>query len=362
MTGTAAFQPRNEDHVQQSGSLPFSFTGTGGEYFRIWIVNLLLSIVTLGIYSAWAKVRRLKYFYSNTNVANSSFEYHGNPVAILKGRFVAVILIIAYKLALEASGIIALLMIIAVAFSVPWLIWKSLQFKLYNTSYRGIRFGFRGALKQAYLVYLLWPLLSAITFFLAAPFAHQRLKRFQHQESRFGSTHFSFDATIGAFYKCYLLFFAIWLAGFVAICALFGGTLFALFAGGIDSEAASASGTFAVFAFVFAMYIWMFLVFPIFATLIQNLIWNNTRLGLHGFQSEMKWTRVSFIAVTNILAIICTMGLYLPFAQIRYMKYRVESMTLHPEGSLDDFVAATQAQAGATGEGVADLLDFDLSL
>lgn len=36
---------------------PFSFTGSAGEYFRIWIVNIALSIVTLGIYSAWAKVR-----------------------------------------------------------------------------------------------------------------------------------------------------------------------------------------------------------------------------------------------------------------------------------------------------------------
>lgn len=362
MTDVSGFQTVNQEEPQQTGPLPFSFSGTGGEYFRIWIVNLLLSIVTLGIYSAWAKVRRLKYFYGNTTVANSSFEYHGNPIAILKGRFVAVILIIAYNLALEASGFVALLMIIAVAFAAPWLIWKSLQFKLYNSSYRGIRFGFRGSLKQAYLVYLLWPLLAGISLLLAAPFAHQRLKRFQHEESRFGSTHFSFDATVGAFYKRYLLFFAIWLTGFTAICVVFGGAVFTMIVSDGMTDARDTASMFAVFAFIFAMYVWMFLVFPIFATLIQNLIWNNTRLGLHHFQSEMKWTRVSFIAITNIIAIICTLGLFMPFAQIRYMKYRVESMTLHPEGSLDHFVAATQAQAGATGEGVADLLDFDLSL
>ena len=53
---------------------PFSFTGTGGEYFRIWIVNLILSILTLGIYSAWAKVRTNRYFYGNTQVDNTGFE------------------------------------------------------------------------------------------------------------------------------------------------------------------------------------------------------------------------------------------------------------------------------------------------
>ena len=55
---------------------PFYFTGTGGEYFRIWIVNLILSILTLGIYSAWAKVRTNRYFYGNTQVDDTGFEYH----------------------------------------------------------------------------------------------------------------------------------------------------------------------------------------------------------------------------------------------------------------------------------------------
>ena len=36
---------------------PFLFDGSATEYFRIWIVNLALSILSLGIFSAWAKVR-----------------------------------------------------------------------------------------------------------------------------------------------------------------------------------------------------------------------------------------------------------------------------------------------------------------
>jgi uncharacterized membrane protein YjgN (DUF898 family) len=70
--------------------LPIEFHATGGEYFRIWIVNLLLSIITLGIYSAWAKVRRLRYFYGSTMLDGASFEYHGRPIAILKGRIIVV--------------------------------------------------------------------------------------------------------------------------------------------------------------------------------------------------------------------------------------------------------------------------------
>ncbi|GGI53355.1 YjgN family protein [Oxalicibacterium solurbis] len=340
----------------------FTFSGTGSEYFRIWIVNLLLSVVTLGIYSAWAKVRRTRYFYGSTQVAGSSFEYHGNAVAILKGRIVAFVLIVLYNIAFEISDLVGLLTIAALLVVAPWLIWRSLQFKLYNTSYRGIRFGFRGEAKGIYTVFLLWPALAMITLYLTAPFAHQRIKKYQHEQSRFGATHFSFDGTVGRFYIAYLIVFAIWLAGIVAISVTLGGALFAAIAGGLDRESASGAGSVTIFTFLLALYAWMFILIPIFATLIQNLIWNHTQLGPHRFTSEMKWPRMAFIAVTNIIGIICTLGLFLPFATIRAMKYRVESMTLLPDGSLDHFIAAEQEQVSATGEGMADLLDFDLSL
>ena len=356
---------RGSDDVSSAIDTPlrFTFSGTGSEYFRIWIVNLLLSIITLGIYSAWAKVRRTRYFYSNATIADTSFEYHGNAIAILKGRIVALVLIVLYNVAFEISGLVGLLMIVAVILVAPWLIWKSLQFKLYNSSYRGIRFGFRGSMPQAYIAYLLWPLLAMISVFLLAPMAHQRMKKFQHEESRFGTTHFSFDGTVGRFYIAYLLVFAIWLAGVVVISLTLGGALFGtIAAGSLDREAASGASAAAIGIFLLALYAWMFLLFPIFATLIQNLIWNHTQLGPHRFFSNMKWTRMAFIAITNIIGIICTLGLFLPFATIRAMKYRIESMSMLPADSLDHFIAAEQEQVSATGEGMTDLLDFDLSL
>jgi len=72
---------------------PVSFTGNGNEFFTIWIVNILLTVVTLYIYSAWAKVRTKRYFYGNTVVDGSSLEYHAKPLQILVGRLVAVVLL-----------------------------------------------------------------------------------------------------------------------------------------------------------------------------------------------------------------------------------------------------------------------------
>ena len=335
-----------------------TFSATGSEYFRIWIVNLLLSIVTLGIYSAWAKVRRNRYFYSSTHLAGSSFEYHGNAIAILKGRIAAVVLIAGYNIAFQVSPLVGFIMFVLMAAILPWLVWKSLQFKLYNTSYRGIRFGFGGSAKQAYLYFLLLPVLNAFTLGLLTPFLHQRLKRFQHTESRFGTAHFSFDATVGSFYKTYLLFFAILVTGLVVLIVVGFGSVFASFAANANDPAKVGSLLMAMGA----IYLWMFTILPLFLTMIQNLIWNHTRLQQHQFQSQLTWGRTTFIMLTNLLGIVVTLGLFTPFAHVRWLKYRLEATALLAHGNLDEFVAATGQQVSATGEGMVDLLDFDLSM
>lgn len=339
----------------------FSFTGSGSEYFRIWIVNLLLTIVTLGIYSAWAKVRRTRYFYDSTRVAGASFEYHGEPLSILKGRLVALAFFAAYNVAFAISELVGFVMLAVLGLVMPWMLWKSIQFKLYYSSYRGIRFGFRGSMGKVYFTYLVLPILALFSLYLLVPFVHQRMKRFQHAESRFGITYFSFDAGVGKFYKAYLIGFLIFVAGIAAISITFGGAIAGLLSAGAGGRP-DASAIGAAMLFVFALYIWALLCFPIFLTMMQNLIWNNTRLANHTFISEMKWSRTAFIAVTNIIGIVVTLGLFIPFAQIRSMKYRIESMSLLPHDSLDNFIADAKASVSSTGEGMADLLDFDLSL
>jgi uncharacterized membrane protein YjgN (DUF898 family) len=120
------------------------FTGSGSEYFRIWIVNLLLSILTLGIYSAWAKVRREQYFHRNTVLDGSGFDYHGDPKAILKGRIIAVtlLLILAGIDNLVHSLYYPALLLLSPL--LPWMLIRSFTFRARNTSFRGLHFDFRG--------------------------------------------------------------------------------------------------------------------------------------------------------------------------------------------------------------------------
>ncbi|RJX32797.1 MAG: DUF898 domain-containing protein [Oxalobacter sp.] len=347
------------DSGEASGPERLIFTGTGGEYFRIWIVNLFLNILTLGIYSAWAKVRKMRYFYDSTHLAGSSFEYHGKPSAILKGRLIAGGLLVAYNFVPKVSIKAGYAMMLLLAVVMPWLIWKSLQFKLHNSSYRGIRFGFDGTCGRAYKVYMLYPFLSALTFGLLTPFTHQRIKKFQHDESRYGTSPFSFHASVKNFYGAYFLAFVIFVVGMLALTFLGGA-----FGSSILKSAANTKGKQAVFGILmaFVIFAWGQMVYSIFMTMLQNLIWNNTQLGDHAFTSDMKGTSVMYIALTNILFIALTLGLYTPFAKVRMLKYRVESMTLIPSGNLDGFVANTAAEVSATSEGVTDLLDFDFAL
>lgn len=340
--------------------IPFIFRGRGSEYFRIWIVNLLLTLVTLGIYSAWAKVRRNRYLYDNTSVAGSSFDYHGNPIAILKGRIIAIMFVAMYYLAPHISVWAGVLVALLMAAAMPWLILKSLQFKLYNSSYRGIRFGLKGSLETAYKVYLLYPILAVLSMYLLWPFAHQRMKRFQHNASRFGDSSFSFHATVGSFYKIDLLCWALcWAIAFVGTFAV----LIAIFSGHAASSAmVNNIPTPTTYLKLFAVYALMITIYPIYQALMQNLVWNNTRLGAHEFRSNMQWSRAMWIVLSNLFLVAVTLGLFMPFATIRWQRYRIEAMSLLPASDLSEFVAGSEPTGSATGEGMTDLLDFGLSL
>lgn len=135
-------------------TLALSFTGDGREYFRIWVVNLFLTLATFGIYSAWAKVRRLQYFDRNTILAGASFDFHGNPKAVLVGRMLSVLLLVAYHYAFGFSTTFGLVTIAGLLLAFPYLMRGALRFRLGNTSYRGLRLGFDGTVGQAYLAWL----------------------------------------------------------------------------------------------------------------------------------------------------------------------------------------------------------------
>lgn len=379
-----ATAPTNAAPELTATRYPIVFNGSGGEYFRIWIVNLLLTILTLGIYSAWAKVRKLQYFYRNTEVDGSVFDYHGRPGAILKGRIVALLLIGFYNFAFQFSLALGLFAVALMAALLPWLLTQSQKFRLHNSSYRGLRFRFTGLTREAYLIFGL-PLLLALVptvalafvqpghpppnglligfgfvllaFTLLVPYLHYRIKRFQHAHAHFGRSASRFHGKARQFYWIYA-------QALLLLVAL--GILVALAVGAVAAGGAPRSKAFAAtigLAVAFVLYGAMLCLTPFINARVQNRVWNSTLLGLVGFESNVRARRLVFIYVTNLLLIVVTLGLFIPFAVVRMLKYRLASVTVLSTSDLQGFVAhQAQREVGATGEGAADLLDFDFAL
>jgi uncharacterized membrane protein YjgN (DUF898 family) len=343
---------------------PVRFTGNGAEYFGIWIVNLLLSIVTVGIYSAWAKVRRLQYFYRHTELAGSSFDFHGSPIKILIGRVIALMVLFAYEWTARLRSPWILAVLLALAIIMPWLLRNSFRFRLYNTSWRGTRFHFRGSVPGSYRVFLLNGFLSLITFYIMAPFMHQRLKAYQHDNSWFGRTRASFHASAGQFYMVYLYL----LGAIVAFVILLG--LSGIFGAFVHMSQVQRQGVrvnpsevLRNLAVLYGALILMGLsIGPVFHALITNLIWSNTRVGEHRIECKMPPLRLIWISLSNFVLVVITVGLFIPWAAVRLAKFQLESVQILPASDLQEFEAGDPENVGAIGEETATVFDFDISL
>ena len=218
MADVAAIQTSNQTLNQKSiqQTTPIIFQGQTSEYFGIWIVNLLLSIVTLGIYSAWAKVRRKKYFYNNTLIDNVGFDYHAKPISILKGRLIAVALLIIAAI----NPILQSLVFLIIFIVLPWLVVRGSIFNARNTSHRGLRFDFIGTVGQAVRVFIGLPLLTMITLGLAAPYAAHEKNQFLVNNHRFGLSQFDMKRVVKGFYKVYTILIIVPLIGILAAIAI----------------------------------------------------------------------------------------------------------------------------------------------
>ena len=197
---------------------PVIFQGKTSEYFGIWIVNLLLSLITLGIYSAWAKVRRKKYFYNNTLIDNVGFDYHAKPISILKGRLIAVAFFIAYGMSASIHPFLPAVFLGIFFIVLPWLVVRGSIFSARNTSHRGLRFDFIGTIGQAAKVFIGLPLLFMPTLGLIFPYVAHQKSQFLVNNHRFGLSQFDMQPVVKKYYKVY--FIVMILPVFIAIIGI----------------------------------------------------------------------------------------------------------------------------------------------
>jgi uncharacterized membrane protein YjgN (DUF898 family) len=334
------------EHEQQTITThDFQFTGNGSEYFRIWIVNLCLSILTLGVYSAWAKVRNTQYLYGNTRVNDAPFEYLAEPVNILKGRFIAVAVFVLYSVIGQTYPAQQPVFMLLLLPFLPLVIIRSMCFRLHNTAYRNIRFKFSGRYGEAARVFILLPLLVPLTLGFIYPYWKLCSKKFIVNNAAFGNTPFALNINASPFYTVYFRLLGL----FVVV-----GLAFVLL-----SSLMPQAGVFVLPPLGFIFY--CFLLAYVNAE-ITNLVFNHTSLDKHGFHSELQVKPLFFLYLTNGLAIMLSLGLMIPWAQVRAAQYRAQCTELNAAGSMDNFVAVTQQKVSALGEEFGEAFDLEIGL
>jgi uncharacterized membrane protein YjgN (DUF898 family) len=383
----AGMQPSEAHH------LPIEFTGSGSEYFRIWIVNLLLMFVTFGIYYPWAKVRRLRYFHANTLVGGEPLGFHADPKKMLKGYILVGVLFALYSVAGNFSALAGFLAFAIVAAIWPALLKSSMQFRLANTSWRGLRFHFKGSVGGAYraIVPLFVPslvILAAVVgidnpdkppfWYFATlgvvvvvtlvvfPWLLWNLKQYQHNHYALASLQTTFKATLGSFYK---LFFKA-----LGVMMLPIGLAFVIAAVCVFLEITNLSRelmpkailnpvvfVFYVIAIFIAVATTLVIAKPYVTARLQNLVWTRTGNASLRFVSDLRFKSLLWLTIKNWFFVVLTFGFYWPFAAIAVARMRLEAVTVKTRIDPDTLVSQMRSVEGeAAGDAAGDLFGLDI--
>lgn len=365
--------------VPASFELPLRFDGSASEYFRLWAVNLCLTLLTCGVFSAWAKVRKKRYFYSHTTLDGTPFQYLAQPVPILKGRIIAFIL---FALWYVTSHFFPALIPYFLAFGVviaPWMVVRSAAFNARYSAFRNMTFhfdsGYWDAVKAIYGwqgiavclliagalvpknaaadVNPLFLLVGVAAMALGMSYAWwmRRFKSYLVTRSVFGGKAGVFTATGGQFFKIFFL------AGLiVTLAAMIGGAL------GGALMAATKPGPSQMLLVMIPIYAGYVFAYGFMQARTGNLVWNSTALGPLRFESTLVGKGLAMLYLTNALAILGSLGLLIPWAVIRTLRYRAEHMRVFSDGALDAFQGQDKTAVQAAGAEVGEFFDMDVSL
>lgn len=375
----------------------FSFSGTAKEYFGIWIVNLLLSIITIGIYTAWAKVRRLRYFYGNTWLDGHNFEYHAKPVQILIGRIIVVGVLIFVNVISNFFPLFAFLILIPYMIALPWLLNKAISFNARMTSYRNVHFNFEGLYGSAFWVFVVLPLLvpigvlalGALMYFSASngltgpgssalmfqnifsimvllivfavaqiaiiPYISKKMNEYIGNRTRYGSAEFATDMQLSAIYKN---------LGIVLLCIGAPFLIFLMAFYAMNSGGASGIANIGIWQVAMLLFYAVLIGSGVFyAAGVRNIAFNSTTLdGVHKLKSTLSRLKYTIIIITNFLAIIISIGLLRPWTAVRTWRYLADHTALEINGSMDGFIAGQEESGNVVAGEYLDIEGIDFGL
>jgi len=300
-----------------------AFHGTGGALFGIFLLNTLLTILTLGIYSFWGKVRVRNYIWNKVEFEGDSFAYHGTGKELLIG-FLKAMLVFGLPLALlhslprligpnEYLKFIPFLTYGIILVFIPVAMVGARRYRLSRTSWRGIFFSFRGGTREFVRLFLRGSLLSFITLGFYYPIFETRRHEFMISHSYFGNHRFRFNRRGQDLLKPFLL------ASLLVIPTL-------------------------------GIYWFWFLAKK------ERYLWAHTSFETTRFRSTVTGGGLLALHLGNLLLLLCTLGLAWPWVTVRKIRFTLAFLTL--KGLLDPATIRQDARnASATGDVLAGFMD-----
>lgn len=382
------------------------FEGSGREYFKIWIVNVLLTIVTLGFYYPWAKVRNRRYFYANSILDGRNFEYHATGKQLFIGFLVAMSLFIVYVVIQQVSPIGNLILIGALFIAIPWIIWRSMMFNMRMTSFSNVRFGFVGQLRDSYMNFFVYPVLlmigyvvlaigvevlmpilgmgltSIISFIVfltfivfAVSFIKKKNTEYAINLSRYGQGIFQTNVQTKEFMTIMLktvgiavltMLITVLIIGALVYATVGLETLISIKETANDPQMMQAKMA-AIMPIIGLAYLGMILasmfIMAYYMTRQRRYVYENTTLDdAISFGSTLKAKQFAWIMITNFLAVIATLGLAMPWAKVRVARVMLENTQVHTNAGFDQYMTQKQNESSSLGEQIGDAFDVDVGL
>lgn len=392
-------------------AFPLEFTGSGGEYFRVWIVNVLLSIVTLGIYTPWARRRTAQYFYSHTQIAGSPLEFAAQQRKMVVGFLMMAALYLAYRIAADTGQEMAsMLLLFGFAVLTPFLWGSAMRFRLSATRWRGIRLAFTASWREVYTAS--WPVFAIAALWVAVLFiigatSPQPLTSVEGDDSplelpSLGGLAIGLGVVgvlltllciirleynyrsllvlrarignqMGRWKPVYMDFVRIWLAtvGFFLLLALAVSLGFSLISGSmaVVYKRFGSGGPAGLVFFFLLMAVGGGLALILISLPARayrqarmfQLVWNNVGVSrIARFKTNLRTWPFIRLRLKNMLLTLLTLGFYRPFALASEYAMKVDSVMLYLKGGTDQLVGELVKQQGAFGDAAADALGLDL--
>lgn len=301
-----------------------TFHGEGGKLFGIWIVNVLLTIITFGIYHFWGKVAIRKYTYQETELEGSRFDFHGTGKELFLGFLKAMLIfILAFAIIIAAGTLFpplaGILYIAFLLLIVPFAIHGAVKYNTSRTSWRGIHFGYRGDRNELMKMYLPKALLTIVTLGIYGAWLAMDLRRYILGHIRFGSLKFEFTG-VGKEY------FLLNLKGYFLTIITFG-----------------------IYSF------WW--IKDVMNYSIENsvVLQDDNRIYFCSNITGGAYFQLVFI---NFLMLIFSLGFAIPWVIVRTMNFMFENIIIEGELDVNAIEQTEEDYKDATGEDLTEMLDI----